>query len=180
MLSARGDENDQVTEQEFEQFDLEAAVDEPDRVVPAIEFRNVHLAFDDKTILDGISFTVRRGETKVILGRSGGSVGVSGDDSSSMHRLPGVAVCHRQEVPLSGGAKTLAQSDPGIRQLGTLVHLGGWGATILCRSGLCLNAVGFSQADFRASPALPVGSWPAPEQPSHGPAVRRIASAQAA
>lgn len=72
MLSSRGDENDQVTEQEFEQFDLEDAVDEPDRVVPAIEFRNVHLAFDDKMILDGISFTVRRGETKVILGRSGG------------------------------------------------------------------------------------------------------------
>ncbi len=72
MLSARGDENDQVTEQEFEQFDLEDAVDEPNRVVPAIEFRDVHLAFDDKTILDGISFTVRRGETKVILGRSGG------------------------------------------------------------------------------------------------------------
>ena len=30
------------------------------------------LSFEDKKILNGISFTVRRGETKVILGRSGG------------------------------------------------------------------------------------------------------------
>ncbi len=44
----------------------------PDRIVPAIEFRDVHLSFDDKTVLDGISFKVRRGETKLILGRSGG------------------------------------------------------------------------------------------------------------
>lgn len=42
-----------------------------DRAVPAIEFRDVRLAFDDKVILDGVSFTVRRGETKIILGRSG-------------------------------------------------------------------------------------------------------------
>ena len=42
-----------------------------DRAVPAIEFRNVRLAFDEKVILDGISFKVRRGETKIILGRSG-------------------------------------------------------------------------------------------------------------
>lgn len=43
-----------------------------DRTIPAIEFRDVHLSFDDKKILNGISFTVRRGETKIILGRSGG------------------------------------------------------------------------------------------------------------
>lgn len=47
-------------------------VDEPDRILPVIEFRDVHLAFDEKKILDGISFSVRRGETKIILGRSGG------------------------------------------------------------------------------------------------------------
>lgn len=63
---------DTLSEPDLEQFDLENAVDEPDRIVPAIEFRDVYLAFDDKTILDGISFTVRRGETKVILGPSGG------------------------------------------------------------------------------------------------------------
>jgi len=42
------------------------------KYVPAIEFRDVHLSFDEKKILDGISFTVRKGETKIILGRSGG------------------------------------------------------------------------------------------------------------
>jgi phospholipid/cholesterol/gamma-HCH transport system ATP-binding protein len=62
----------EVIEEELEATDLEDAVDEPERVVPAIEFRDVHLSFEDNKILDGISFTVRRGETKVILGRSGG------------------------------------------------------------------------------------------------------------
>lgn len=52
--------------------DIQEAVDEPDRILPAIEFRDVHLSFDDKKILNGVSFTVRRGETKIILGRSGG------------------------------------------------------------------------------------------------------------
>ncbi len=64
--------NDETIEEELEPTDLEDAVDEPERIVPAIEFQDVHLSFDDKKILDGISFTVRRGETKVILGRSGG------------------------------------------------------------------------------------------------------------
>ncbi len=72
MFSVDGGDNNLVLEKDLELRDLEDAVNEPDRVVPAIEFRDVHLAFDDKTILDGISFTVRRGETKVILGRSGG------------------------------------------------------------------------------------------------------------
>ncbi len=62
----------EVIEEELAPTDLEDAVDEPERVVPAIEFRDVHLSFEDNKILDGISFTVRRGETKVILGRSGG------------------------------------------------------------------------------------------------------------
>lgn len=41
------------------------------RVVPAIEFREVKLAFDEQVVLDGVSFTVRRGETKIVLGGSG-------------------------------------------------------------------------------------------------------------
>jgi phospholipid/cholesterol/gamma-HCH transport system ATP-binding protein len=46
--------------------------EEPDsRVVPAIEFREVELAFDDQVILDKVTFTVRRGETKIVLGGSG-------------------------------------------------------------------------------------------------------------
>ncbi len=39
--------------------------------VPAIEFRDVELAFDDQVILDKVSFSVRRGETKIVLGGSG-------------------------------------------------------------------------------------------------------------
>lgn len=52
--------------------DIEESFEDPYRVRPAIEFRDVHLSFDDKVILDGISFKIKRGETKMILGRSGG------------------------------------------------------------------------------------------------------------
>lgn len=75
MLSQQTEEAtlaEEIIEEELEPSDLEDAVDEPHRIVPAIEFRDVHLSFEDKKILNGISFTVRRGETKVILGRSGG------------------------------------------------------------------------------------------------------------
>ena len=44
---------------------------ESDIVRPAIEFRDVELAFDDQVILDKVNFTVRRGETKIVLGGSG-------------------------------------------------------------------------------------------------------------
>jgi phospholipid/cholesterol/gamma-HCH transport system ATP-binding protein len=75
MLESQTEEpmlNGETIEEELEPTDLEVAVDEPERVVPAIEFRDVYLSFEDKKILEGISFTVRRGETKIILGRSGG------------------------------------------------------------------------------------------------------------
>jgi phospholipid/cholesterol/gamma-HCH transport system ATP-binding protein len=76
MLSTETDENadaeQEFVEEELEPTDLESAVDEPDRIVAAIEFRDVHLSFDEKKILDGVSFVVRKGETKIILGRSGG------------------------------------------------------------------------------------------------------------
>src|SRR6478735_695097 len=39
--------------------------------IPAIEFRDVELAFDDQVILDKVNFTVRHGETKIVLGGSG-------------------------------------------------------------------------------------------------------------
>ena len=48
-----------------------AEVDDHLRAIPAIEFSNVHLAFDDRTILDNLSFKVMKGETKIILGGSG-------------------------------------------------------------------------------------------------------------
>ncbi|HEX7955723.1 MAG TPA: ATP-binding cassette domain-containing protein, partial [Pyrinomonadaceae bacterium] len=47
-------------------------VDDRDRIMPAIEFRNVTLAFDEQVILEDLSFTVPKGESKVILGGSGG------------------------------------------------------------------------------------------------------------
>src|SRR5215203_2865676 len=47
-------------------------IDDRGRVVPAIEFRNVRLAFDERVILDNLSFKVMKGETKIILGGSGG------------------------------------------------------------------------------------------------------------
>jgi phospholipid/cholesterol/gamma-HCH transport system ATP-binding protein len=47
-------------------------VDDRERITPAIEFRDVTLAFDEKVILDRLSFKVRKGETKIILGGSGG------------------------------------------------------------------------------------------------------------
>jgi phospholipid/cholesterol/gamma-HCH transport system ATP-binding protein len=48
-----------------------AAEDDNERITPAIEFRDVHLAFDGRMVLDGLSFTVAKGETKIILGGSG-------------------------------------------------------------------------------------------------------------
>ena len=49
-----------------------AEVDDSHRIVPAIEFRDVVLAFDDRIILNKLSFRVLKGETKIILGGSGG------------------------------------------------------------------------------------------------------------
>lgn len=49
-----------------------AEVDNRQRVIPAIEFRDVVLAFDDKIVLNKLSFKVNRGETRIILGGSGG------------------------------------------------------------------------------------------------------------
>src|SRR5687767_13174192 len=47
-------------------------VDDRDRAIPAIEFRDVVLSFDERVILDNLSFKVMKGETKIILGGSGG------------------------------------------------------------------------------------------------------------
>ena len=42
-----------------------------EREAPAVVFDNVHLAFDEKKILKGVSFRLERGHTKIILGASG-------------------------------------------------------------------------------------------------------------
>ena len=55
-----------------EEMSLEQPTDDVERIIPAIEFKDVYLAFDDKIILNGVSFTVRQGETKIVLGGSGG------------------------------------------------------------------------------------------------------------
>lgn len=59
-----------VSENAVESTFLE--VDDRDRAIPAIEFRDVLLAFDDRVILNHLSFKVMKGETKIILGGSGG------------------------------------------------------------------------------------------------------------
>jgi len=49
-----------------------AEVDDTHRIIPAIEFQDVLLAFDDRVVLNRLSFKVMKGETKIILGGSGG------------------------------------------------------------------------------------------------------------
>lgn len=46
-------------------------VDDTDRAIPAIEFRDVTMIFDGRKILNNLSFKVMKGETKIILGGSG-------------------------------------------------------------------------------------------------------------
>lgn len=58
-------------EPRLDEVSLDNAVDDRQRILSAIEFRDVELAFDDVVVLDHISFTVRRGETKIVLGGSG-------------------------------------------------------------------------------------------------------------
>ena len=54
-------------------FKPASEVDErEDDAPPAIEFRHVHFSFDDKKVLDDLSFTVMKGELKIILSGSGG------------------------------------------------------------------------------------------------------------
>ena len=58
-------------EEPLEEVGIEERIDDRQRTVPAIEFIDVELAFDDMVVLDKVSFTVRRGETKIVLGGSG-------------------------------------------------------------------------------------------------------------
>src|ERR1043165_5420779 len=62
--------SDTISEQAAESTFHE--VDDRERAIPAIEFRNVVLAFDERVILNDLSFKVMKGETKIILGGSGG------------------------------------------------------------------------------------------------------------
>lgn len=46
-------------------------VDDSDRAIPSIEFRDVTMIYDDRKVLDNLSFKVMKGESKIILGGSG-------------------------------------------------------------------------------------------------------------
>lgn len=48
-----------------------AASPPTERALPAIEFVDVELAFDDQVILDKINFSVRQGDMRIVLGGSG-------------------------------------------------------------------------------------------------------------
>ncbi len=51
-----------------------------------VEFKDVHKAFGDKSVLDGISFDIRRGETMVVLGGSGSGKSVLIRHIIGLHR----------------------------------------------------------------------------------------------
>ena len=65
---------DQSQDNRVSEFAAESTfreIDDTHRAIPAIEFRNVTMIFDDRRILDDLSFKVMKGETKIILGGSG-------------------------------------------------------------------------------------------------------------
>jgi phospholipid/cholesterol/gamma-HCH transport system ATP-binding protein len=57
--------SDQAAESTFRE------VDDSDRAIPAIEFRDVTIEYDGRKVLNSLSFKVMKGETKIILGGSG-------------------------------------------------------------------------------------------------------------
>jgi len=63
--------NSELVYDNGEEVSFTAKTDDANRILPAIEFRDVSLAFDDQIVLDSINFRVRRGETKIVLGGSG-------------------------------------------------------------------------------------------------------------
>jgi phospholipid/cholesterol/gamma-HCH transport system ATP-binding protein len=52
--------------------DIFTAVDDPGRVVPAIEFRHVSFAYEGRPVPEDLSFKLMRGELLIVLGSSGG------------------------------------------------------------------------------------------------------------
>jgi phospholipid/cholesterol/gamma-HCH transport system ATP-binding protein len=53
-------------------MDSESTMKKSDLNIPAIEFRNVDFSYEDKKVLDNLSFTLGKGEIKIILSGSGG------------------------------------------------------------------------------------------------------------
>lgn len=54
--------------------DSQTTLEQPGQ--PVVEFKDVSITFDIKPVLQGISFTVQRGETRIILGPAGGGKSV--------------------------------------------------------------------------------------------------------
>ena len=65
---------DRTNDNQISEFAAESTfreVDDTDRAIPAIEFRNVTMIYDGRKVLNNLSFKVMKGETKIILGGSG-------------------------------------------------------------------------------------------------------------
>ena len=98
-------------------------VDDQHRAVPAIEFREVHLAFDDRVVLNGLNFKVMKGETKIILGGAGGGkstiiklvLGLLKPDAGQVLVAPPAA---EQEAPAAARGAQGAQKRESARRMG--------------------------------------------------------------
>jgi phospholipid/cholesterol/gamma-HCH transport system ATP-binding protein len=79
----------------------------PDSAEPVVVFEDVSITFDIKPVLQNISFTVQRGETRIILGPAGGGKsvlmklanGLIRPDSGSI-RIFGEDITHMRETDL--------------------------------------------------------------------------------
>src|SRR5947209_19661319 len=78
-----------------------------DTVHKAIIFENVSIGFEDIPVLEGVSFELRRGETKVIMG-------VAGSGKSTILKLClGLLKPARGHIPVPGhDITTITQPDP--------------------------------------------------------------------
>jgi len=71
MTQASIDETKDNRVSEFAAESTFREIDDSDRAIPSIEFRNVTIIYDGRKVLDDLSFKVMKGETKIILGGSG-------------------------------------------------------------------------------------------------------------
>ncbi len=116
MISAIDISEPQTPATEIGQSPLDSFGEKDDqyRTIPAIEFRDVHLAFDDRPVLNGLSFKVMKGETKIILGGSGGGkstiiklvLGLLKPDAGQI-LIDGEDITHHSEVQMMAVRKKI-------------------------------------------------------------------------